>query len=354
MPFMYASSAEMREIEPDLLQRGRAGRIGFDILPERTINAGKVRWTQKDTYFGLQQMRGLDGAPLHVYRPGWKTYEYEPGVFGEFTDITETELTNRAAGVNLTSVPIDVNDLVNESRQQLINREWERKEVSIWTLLTTGILQIVQDGEDGTQVTYRDQYSFQQYTAPIPWTTYSTAIPIRNFQSIQQLGDAAGHSVDFGAGATAYANTVTINALLNNQNAADFNGRRNEMGATLNALPGFNSYFQAQNLPKLVPYDAAYTLRKGGPRYKYIPDGVIVIIGNRASGAKPGFYNVTRNASAGYRPASYEYVIDRANAAISGAATSEKRTPANIEIHRGHNGGPSMEFPSSVIVMRVF
>lgn len=353
MPFMYASSATRREIEPDLLQRGRAGRLGFEILPEKPVPTGKVRWTQKDNWFGLQQMRGLDGAPLHVYRVGHKTWEYEPGYFGEFTEVTETELTNRASSVDVTTVSINVNDLVAEAREILVGREWERKETSIWTLLTTGILQIVQDGEDGVQVTYRDQYSFQQYTPTYPWSNLALSTPIKNFQSVQQMGEALGHSVDFGAAATAYGNQVTINNLINNQNPDDFGGRRAQFGATLNAMPAFNSYFAAQNLPQLKVYDASYQLRKNSPRIKYIPDGVLVVVGRRFSGEPLGFYNITRNASAGYRSVSYEYVIDRANALIAGAAPSEKRTPANIEVHRGHNGGPSIDFPSSVVVMHV-
>lgn len=354
MPFIYPTSVEMREIEPDLISRGRAGRIGLDIMPSRTVNAAKVRWSQKDNYYGLQQFRGLDGAPVHVVRVGQKTFEYEPGIFGEYVDITETELTVRAGSiVDIAATPIDVSDIVSESDDLLICRELDRMESSVWTLLTTGVLKITMDGPNGTQVAYSDSYAFQVVSATVPWSTSATAAPVRNFQTVQQLGQAAGHSVDFGAGATAYMNTFTWNNLLNNSNANDIDGRRQNFGATLNNLNDVNQYLTSQNLPKIVAYDAGYIDRIGGFFTKFIPNNVVVVVGSRPSGAKVGEYQLTRNASNGYRPGSYRYVLDRANGSNVGTAIAEKRTPANIEVHRGHNGGPAIYYPSAIAVMNV-
>lgn len=352
MPFIYPTSAEMREIEPDLMTQGLSGRLGFDILPQRNVQTGKVRWSQKDNYYGLMQMRGLDGAPLHINRVGMKVYEYEPGYFGEFGTVTETELTTRAQSINITTVNVDVSDLILEIKQNLIDREVDRKEVSIWTLLTTGVLRIIQDGPNGTQITYADSYNFQSYTPTYPWSNLANSTPLADFQYIQQLGQAAGHSVDFDASAKAYANTITINRLLNNQNANDFGGRRSQYGATLNAMPVFNSYFASQGLPQLVPYDNVYAT---GPNtvQKFIPNGIIVVVGKRPSGAPAGWYHNTINASNNFKPGSYDYVLDRANGSASGSAPAEKRTPATIEVHRGFNGGPSIDYPSSIIVMHV-
>ena len=103
---------EIREIEQDLITASRDGRVGLDIFSERAVNAGEVRWTQEDNYYGLQQFRGLDGEPTHVQRVGLKTYSYEPGVFGEFVTVTEEELTKRAGTAPLDTTPIDVSDLV--------------------------------------------------------------------------------------------------------------------------------------------------------------------------------------------------------------------------------------------------
>jgi hypothetical protein len=159
---------------------------------------------------------------------------------------------------------------------------------------------------------------------------------------------AAGHSVDLGAGAIAYMNSVTSNRMLNNANAADLSGRRITAGNTLNNLGDVNRYYAAQNLPQVQVYDGGYqtTPTVGatvGPFVKFIPDGKVVVVGKRTSGARVGEYFKTRNASNGLRPGSYAYTIDRAN-----GVNGEKRTPANIERHRGHNGGP-IYFPSAVV-----
>jgi hypothetical protein len=352
MAFIYPTNYELSQIEPDLIARGAAGRLGLEILPVRNVNAGEVRWTQQDNYYGLQALRGLDGAPTRVQRAGNKIYSYEPGVFGEYVDITETELTRRA-GYSPAGTPIDVSDMIIEADQQLINREFDRIESTNWALLTTGTFSIKLDGPTGTQVGFTDTFSIQTYSASVPWATSVTATPITNFQAVQQLGMAAGHSVDLGAGAVAYMNSVTSNRLLNNTNASDLAGRRVNGSNTLNSVADVNRYLAAQNLPQIQVYDGGYqsTITVGataGPFVKFIPDGKVVVVGKRVSGAKIGEYLKTRNASNGLQPGSYAYTIDRANG-ING----EKRTPANIERHRGHNGGPVMYLPGSVVVMSV-
>jgi len=349
MPFMYPTAAEMQEIEPLLITRGAEGRVGLQIMPVVEKDTPKVRWSQKDNYYGLQALRGLDGAPTRVARIGQKIFEYEPGVFGEFVDFTETELLTRAGSVDIPSTPINIDDLILEADDLLISREWDRIEWSIWTLLTTGTISIVLDGPDGTQVGYYDTYPIQTYTATVPWATSATATPILNFQTVQQMGQAAGYSVDFGANAKAYMNQVTANRLLNNQNNSDLNGRRLANGSTFNNIPQINSFLIAQNLPQIVPYDQGYAPTLGSNKIiKFIPDGVVVVVGQRPGGAAVGNYIKTRNVANGFRPGSYRKVIDRVN-----GNNAEQRVPPNLEVHRGHNGGPAIYYPSAVVVMNV-
>ncbi len=350
MPFTYPQNYEIQSIMPQLMARGREGRLGLDIFPIREVNAAQVRWTQQDNFYGLQQLRGLDGAPTHVQRVGMKTYVYEPAVFGEYIDITETELTTRAGSAPVDNTPIDVADLVVDADMQLINREYDRQEWMAWQAMVYGQISVVLDGPTGQQTGYTDTFPIQTYSASVPFSTFATAKPIAAFQAVQQM--AVGYSVDFGAGAMAVANSVTINNILNNTNTADLGGRRDMYGATVNNLAGVNSYWQGQNLPRLVAYDAGYYPKIGqnttAQFVKFVPDNTIVVIGRRPGNAKVGEYLVTRNASNGFRPGSYRYVIDRANG-ING----EKRTPANIEIHRGHSGGIALYFGSAIVVMHV-
>ena len=350
MPFIYPNNFKMTQIMPDLMARGREGRVGLDILPPTDSNFAEVRWIQKDNYYGLQQFRGLGGEPVHVLRVGLKTYTYEPGVFGEYIDINEIELVKRAGSAPIDTTPINVDDLVVEADEQLIGREYDRMEASIWSILTTGTLSLSKPGPNNSTIAYTDTYAIQNFTATVPWGTVATATPIQNFQAVQQL--QLGRSVDFGAGATSYANNATLNKLLNNQNNADFNGRRTQFGATVNNLKDVASYWQAQNLPKLVGYDDGYfaTIGQSGASQftKFIPDNTVVVVGKRPAGALVGEYQLTRNASNGLNPGSYRYLLDRIN-----GVNGEKRTPANIEVHRGHNGGPVIYYPSAIVVMHV-
>lgn len=348
MPFVYPTNFELQTIEPDLIARGAAGRLGLDIMPTRSVNVGEVRWRQQDNYFGLQALRGLDGAPTRVKRVGEKYYSYEPGIFGEFVDITETELTRRA-GSAPAGTPIDVSDLVVEADQHLINREFDRIESTNWAVLTTGTFSIKLDGPTGTQIGFTDTFAIQTYSASVPWATFATATPVINFQAVQQLGMAAGHSVDLGAAATAYMNSVTSNWMLNNTNTGDLAGVRIDYGNTMNNIANANRYLAGQNLPQIQVYDAGYIPTSGGTFTKFIPDGKIVVVGKRVSGARVGEYLMTRNANnPGLAPGSYTYTIDRAN-----GVNGEKRTPPNIERHRGHNGGPTLTLPGSIVVMSV-
>jgi hypothetical protein len=345
--FLYPTATEFLTIEPELVARGRAGRLGIDLMPIRGSNFPRVRWTQMDNYAGLQQLRGLDGAPTHIQRRGRKQYEYTPGYFGEFGVVTETELNDRAGSVvDPTAANIAVGDIIAEWDDELINREFDRIESSNWAILTTGTITIKIDGPNGTQTGFTDTFDIQTYTAPITWATFATAVPLRNFQTVQQLG--VGKGIDLGAGARAYMNTITFNNMINNQNANDLAGRRAEFGQTIDTLNQVNSLLNARGAPGITLYDDGYIPTTGGSFTKFIPDNKVVVIGRRASGAKIGEYLFTRNVVAGYRPVSYRFVKDYAQ-----GINAPKEVPPRIEVHRGHNGGPVIYYPSAIVVMSV-
>jgi hypothetical protein len=348
MPYIYPQNYEMREIEPELIRLGLEGRVGLQIAPIQRSNSAKVRWRQRDIYRGMQNMRGYDGSPVRVNRPGSKWYEYNPGVFGDFIIIDEQELTERAGpGVNVATTPIDVEDLTMESDSVLVGRELDRMEWAVWTLLTTGTISINLPGDDGQTVGWTATYTLQTFTAGVSWSTFATATPIIDLQTIAQGGSPAGRSVSFGAGSVAYMNSFTANLLLNNSNAADLGGRRIGGGSTLNTLQNIRDFLIGQNLPTIAVYDNGY-VDDYGTYNKFIPNKKVVVVGQRANNATIAAYMVTRNANANFAPQSYRYVVDRIN-----GTNAEKRTPPNIEIHRGHNGGPVMFYPSAIFVMSV-
>jgi hypothetical protein len=351
MPFIYPTSFEMRTLLPVLEQRDRASRLGLRIMPIRRVNAAKVRWRQRDNSWGLQHLRGLDGVPTLVTRVGEKSFEYTPGVFGEYEMVTETELTERSGSVDVRTTVIDVGDLVAECDDQLIQREDDRIESSNWAVLTTGTISIKIAGPNGQQVGYTSTYTIQTFTAAVAWATIATATPLKDFQTVSLLG--VGKGVNFGAGANAYMNSVTGNNMLNNTNANDLAGRRAEMGSTIDNIPEVNRFLVGRASPPITLYDQGYPSDAAGTYTKFIPDNKVVVVGQKPGAASVGYYVITRNANANYQPVSYRFVLDFANGGGAGGGNAPKKVPPHIEVHRGHNGGPTMEYPSAVVLMNV-
>jgi hypothetical protein len=342
MPFIFPHNRELNRIAPDKIARLAQNRLGFQVAPMRNVNASLIQWEQPDNVFGLQQLRGLDGAPTVVKPVGVKPYSYVPAVFGEFMTITETELTTRA-GSTSEDVPIDVSDLVAQRQDQLLVRELDRIENSIWTFLTTGTLTVTLPG--GT-TGWTETFAVQTYTASPLWSTTATAAPLADLRAVQLLG--AGRGVSFGAGANVYVNRVTANNLLANTNANDLAGKRQANGATFNAVSDINRVLLDQDVPTINIYDEGY-YDASNTFQRFIPNGKAVVVGQRNAGDKIMEYVKTINANNPNRaPGSYTFTVDRAN-----AVNGEKRVPPNIEVHQGHNGGCLILYPNSIVIMTV-
>ena len=340
MPYTYPQNRELQAIAPAKIARASANRVGLQIMPIRGVNAAIIQWDQKDNYFGLQQLRGLDGRPSSVKPVGQKRYSYEPGVYGEFEVITETELTIRAP-FNNPDVVIPVDDLVTDRQDQLIVRELDRIEYCVWTLLTTGTISVpLPGGAIGFQATF----PIQTYTAAVPWATVATAAPIKDYRNLKTMGRGLG--VQFGAGATSYMNTTTATNMLSNTNAADLAGRRVVAGNTLDTSEAVNRFLTSNGAPGIVEYDEGY-YDDTNTFQLFVPNNKVVVIGQRAQGQKIGEYVKTFNRVAG-GPTSYSFTVDRVN-----GRNGEKVVPPNMEVHQGHNGGPVIYYPGSVVVMTV-
>lgn len=335
--YAFPTAARLREIEMDLLPRLIADDPLSAILPMEEVNESVIMWTQGDNYLGLQQLRGLNGEPSRVARVGARTYLAQPGVYGEFLAIDETELTRRGRQDDLTQ-HINLTDLVMKLQEQLLQRRLDRWRHIGWTLLATGTFSVA--APNGA-VLHTDTYSMQTAAAAVSWATLATATPIIDFRALQTKH--RGHSVDFGRRAKAYLNRTTANNLLNNTNAADLAGRRVDNGNTVNSLNAINSIMLDNDLPEFVIYDEGY-LDDSGTFQPWIPNERVVVVGRRTNGGRLGSYQMTRNASnPNSAPGAYTRVVTK------GIGENE-RPPASIEVHDGHNGGPAIEFPSAVIV----
>lgn len=337
--FLYPSNAELTQINQDLIPRLMANRRVFDpgVFPMTNADAARVMWEQADNYWGLQQLRGLDGKPPVTQKVGVKRWAIEPGVYGEFELITETELTERRAYGSFAA-PIDVADLVMAASKRLLQRRLDRIESIIWTLLVTGTFSVA--GPAGATI-HKDTYTTQTYTASTPWATAATSTPLADFRAVQLKH--RGHSVDFGARALAFMSRVTFNQMINNTNSADLYGRRTAGLGTFNNEAQVNQLMAGDDLPTLVVYDEGYLADASGTFTPFLADAKVVVIGKRADGAPVGEYKMTRNANnPGLAPGPYTRVVD-----------DEDALPRQIEVHDGHNGGPALYYPSAIVSMSV-
>jgi len=334
--FLYPTSAELRLIAEDYLPNLLAARPVFDIFPIREVDQAIIMWEQADNFTGLQQVRGLDGQPPKISKLGVKRFQMQPGVYGEFSLIDETELTlRRSYGTFATAISVD--DLVLREQRRLLGRRLDRIESIVWTLLSTGTFAI--PGPAGA-ILHTDSYTMQTYASAVTWATSATATPLADLRAVQLR--SRGHAVDFGPSATAWMNQITANRLFTNTNNADIYGRRTAGLGTFNSETQLNMLFAGDGLPQIKIYDRGY-IDETLTFQPFLPDGVVIVVGKRTDGAQIGEYLMTRNANnPGLAPGAYMRVVD-----------DEDQIPRQIAVHDGHSGGPTLEFPSAIVRMAV-
>ncbi len=350
LSFAYPTTLELKEVEQNLLPTLTKDDMIFDHFPITEVDEWRLQWRQDDDFTGLQHVRGLGGEFKVVETLGMKSYDFEPGVYGDFSEIDEKELTERAKASSFSEF-IPINDLVGKRQNHLLGREIDRIRKILWDLVTTGAFTV--PDETGAQ---KHLGAFPLTTLStstgIPWSTRGTAVPYADFAQIPLL--ARGQSADFGGGATAVMNRVTYNNLSLNANPADLFGRRTRYGETYNSIGAVNEYLKGQtdgsDLPEIRIYDKGYKSdgkepgRQANVWYPFIPNGKVVIFGKRQSNALTGEYRYCRNVNNPDQGAgSYNYVRD----------LTVVRVPKKIVVERGHNGGPVIYFPGSIIIMSV-
>jgi hypothetical protein len=336
--YTFPESADLIQIRQDFVTDLTRDDEVFKLFPIQPVDSHILKWEQRDNYLGLQQIRGLNGEPPKVKRVGHKQYEMAPGVYGEFVEIDEQELTTRRK-IGTFGEPINLDDLVAEGEEQLTKREIDRIRLIIWTLLSTGTFSV--SNLQGA-VTYTDTYPIQTFTAGVAWATVATATPLANFRSIQIL--SRGHSVNFGSQAQAFMNRTTFNTMISNTNTTDIAGRRQGGLLTVLNLEEVNKVLAGEDLPTIVIYDNGY-YDDSGAFQLFIPNNKVVVFGQRPGGDVVGEYRQTRNANnEDLGPGSYTIIEDSLNV---------QKPPRRLRVHQGHNGGCALYYPSAIVAMSV-
>lgn len=336
--FLYPTQQRLMEVEQDLLPVLTADDPLFRIMPISNVDSHVLSWEQQDNYTGLQQVRGLGGAPSRVARVGGKRYTMTPGVYGEFIPIDEQELTLRRPWGSFSG-SVDIADLVRRAQDQLLQRRLDRIRYIGWTLLTKGQFAVA---NDQTGVVHTDAFDLQNSLAAVDWSTHNTSTPLVDIRALPLLVRGTSNTLD--SRGVGIMNQVTANHLIANTNADDIGGRwRVSLDGNLN-LAIINDVLRQENLPTLTVYDAGY-LDDSGDFQPYIPNGHVVFVCARPGGAPIAEYLMTRNANnPNMEPGAYTKVVDY----------GEERVPRLIEVHDGHNGGPAIYFPGAVIVLKAY
>ena len=332
--YVFPTAAELREIEQVKLPKLTMDDPIFQIMPIRNVDNFIVMWEQKDNFVGLQGLRGLDGRPARVNAVGAKRYQMTPGVYGEFSDIREEELTIRRQ-MGSFGTPIDLSDLVMERQDQLLGRRVDRIRQIGWDVVQ-GRFSV--SGQGG--LIHADAYPVARYTASVVWATRATATPLQDFRNIQLFEE--GRSTSFGSNAKAYMNRRTFNDMVANLNANDLAGRR--VTGLLSVLnpEEINRILLGEGLPQVVIYNDGY-FNEAGTWTPFIPNNRVVVVASRPNGTIAEYQMVRNATNPNMEPGAYTRVID----------TVEREVPRRVEVHDGHNGGPALFYPGDIVNMTV-
>jgi hypothetical protein len=327
------SALELRRAEQVKLPTLTADDPIFELFPIESVSELFLRWVQKDNFGGLQQVRGLGGKPGRVNLVGDKQYLAQPGVYGEFVQLDEVVLTQRRDAAMLSGKAMSIRDLVGEAQDLLLHRRLARIKQILWTLLTTGTFSV---SEPSGSVVHTDSFSINENNAAVAWATYATARPLYDiFTAMQEF---AGQSVAPDSSAYLFMNRQTAYHVMMNSNSADLGGKHGAGGQSWNSVEDVNKIFIANGLPPIRVYEGGYHT-DAGVWTRFCPDGVAMLVAKRTTGSKIGSYRMTLNqATASSVTGPYTSVIYK-----------KDDIPASIEVHDGHNGGPTLEFPGAII-----
>lgn len=338
--YVYGKTKHIEEIEQKLLPDLTASNPIFSLFPFDGDRRHMIEWEQEDNYSGTQQLRGYNGLPLSVTLVGSKRYKAEPGVYGEFVTLDEEELSIRRERASYGGDgPINVTDMVGRAAKQLLVRRLNLVRKVCWNLVLNGTFSVA---HKITGVAYTGSYTPPTFTPNPLWNVPATSTPLKDMRAYKAF--EIGQSCSFGTGAVQYCNWQTSETILANTNDDDLGGRLLGGGNTVNSLDDVNKLLVANGVPPLVVHNGGYPDDNGTWQYD-IPEGKVLVVGKRPSGARVGKYRYTINInSPSSAPKPYMRVFDR----------STDQVPGLIEVHDGHNGGPLVQFPGSVIVVNAY
>lgn len=325
-------------------------------------DADKVKWDQYENPYGLIPYRGLDGNPPLVSFPGFRQYNFDPGYFGGYTQLSETEITAERQPGTIAS-PLDVDDrlgmLMLHASTMIVSRC--RKMLS--DMLVAGKFTVT--GAQGQVYGYQVD-GYRTKVPGVGWNASpTTAVPINDMLQ-WQAELQRGTSSKFGGESILLANSNTIAELFKTTQIQT--SYRTKYGASVIGLDGaadlagLNSITQGFDLPKIVRYDHGYyptladAVNRTTANFTYIiPNRTLIWLGKRPDTNKVGQFQLTRHAglvetgqAKGY-PSIRTRNTEAAEIAKGLYVRSHyiNRMPHHYDLEFGFNGGPVMWWGSA-------
>lgn len=328
---------KLRKLAQLLLPRKAEDRLLLKLFPVVAENEVDLVYERRGVYTGVQHARGKGGPTGPAAPPGVDSFRVSPGYYGDHYTIEEDQLVAlREVGdwQLFQAIP----DQMAKASEHLVDRYLNRLELSIGTLLTTGGFTA---GNVKTGQTYHQEvYNLQQFTPGVLFSDLANSAPLKYLRDLIPQLELA-RSVSFGAKGKLLMSRPTLNLILSNANSADLGGKRIANGGTLNSLDDVNEVLVANDIPPAEIYDGAYYPDGGGSPVRFIPNGKIVVCGNRTDGAPMGEYAQTRAAQNENSAPGEWYTVE----------DFRKTTRPRIVMGAGHNGGPRLLFPETVAVI---
>lgn len=324
--------------------------LGEEILPFTEAMTQRVRWDELDAERGMTAPSNLKTDPVIDTRPGSKTREYTPIPFKETDVIGEDELLEARAFGTLGGV-VNLSEQIGRVMRARMDKTFIRFEWLRWQTLM-GEFTVNENG-----VYVHEEFPVQVYDVDTDWDDRDNATPLRDDNAVAQMFVGTGASAD---GAIAYCNRTTLNWRLENANAKDLGGIKVDNTNLTFDVDQMNKISSRRGVATYRPYEEGYNPRIGDFT-KFIPDGIVVVVGKRQKGQKvgdvcltpsfhrtkngqpaPGFFNVLEVNGRG-NPGMVE---------VSAADLGAGKNP-RIENTGGGYGGTRLKYPRSVIVMKV-
>ena len=325
---------------------------GEQLMPFEDTATQVVQWDELDAERGMTAPHVMGTDPKIDTRPGSRLREFEPIPFKETDLVKENELLKARQYGTLGGV-VNLNETVARIAKARVDKNRLRAEWTRWQAFR-GQLLIFENG-----VRVNEEFPVQQHTPLVPFNDRANAQVLREWNAIKLKFRGTGASAQ---GAIAIGNSVTIASILENANAADLQGFRNENFRNTNYdVSEVNKIFSARGLPTIEENDEGY-IDEDGNFQTWVQDGELLIFGKRPAGQAIGKWLMTptlhrqRNGM----PAPGMFEIIEVNGMPSNGSTSVNmgqlgmhKNP-KIEITGGLYGGPVLYYPRSIIKVNAF